>query len=162
VGSALAARLEERGVELRSAGAGLTLLCGPGTAIPAVAQGLSPGPGWIAHVSRATPLSALDPHPRRVSLPPPHTLLPAAGGGRDGGEGGEGGGPGAGPGPGADAGARAVRAGRRGPAALPRRRRDRVDLPRRTARRCCRPVRGGRRAARGARAADAPDDRQRL
>jgi len=79
VGSALAARLEERGVELRSAGAELTLLCVPDTAIPAVAQGLSPGPGWIAHVSGATPLSALDPHERRFSLHPLQTFVRSRG-----------------------------------------------------------------------------------
>jgi predicted short-subunit dehydrogenase-like oxidoreductase (DUF2520 family) len=79
VGSALAARLEERGVELRSEGAELTLLCVPDTAIPAVAQGLSPGSGWIAHVSGATPLSALDPHERRFSLHPLQTFVRSRG-----------------------------------------------------------------------------------
>jgi len=74
VGSALAARLEERGVELRDDGADLTLLCVPDTAIRDVAQGLSPGQGWIAHVSGATPLSALDPHERRFSLHPLQTF----------------------------------------------------------------------------------------
>jgi predicted short-subunit dehydrogenase-like oxidoreductase (DUF2520 family) len=74
VGSALAARLEERGVELRDDGAELTLLCVPDTAIRDVAQGLSPGQGWIAHVSGATPLSALDPHERRFSLHPLQTF----------------------------------------------------------------------------------------
>jgi predicted short-subunit dehydrogenase-like oxidoreductase (DUF2520 family) len=79
VGSALAARLEERGVELRSDGAELTLLCVPDTAISEVAQGLSPGPGWIAHVSGATPLSALDPHERRFSLHPLQTFTRSRG-----------------------------------------------------------------------------------
>jgi predicted short-subunit dehydrogenase-like oxidoreductase (DUF2520 family) len=79
VGSALAARLEERGVELREDGAELALLCVPDTAIPAVAQGLSPGHGWIAHVSGATPLSALDPHERRFSLHPLQTFTRARG-----------------------------------------------------------------------------------
>jgi predicted short-subunit dehydrogenase-like oxidoreductase (DUF2520 family) len=74
VGSALAARLEERGVELRDDGAELTLLCVPDTAIRDVSQGLSPGQGWIAHVSGATPLSALDPHERRFSLHPLQTF----------------------------------------------------------------------------------------
>jgi predicted short-subunit dehydrogenase-like oxidoreductase (DUF2520 family) len=74
VGSALAARLEERGVELRDEGADLTLLCVPDTAIRDVAQGLSPGQGWIGHVSGATPLSALDPHERRFSLHPLQTF----------------------------------------------------------------------------------------
>ena len=79
VGSAIAARLEERGVELRSDGAELTLLCVPDTAISAVAQGLSPGQGWIGHVSGATPLSALDPHTRRFSLHPLQTFTRSRG-----------------------------------------------------------------------------------
>ena len=79
VGSAIAARLEERGVELRSDGAELTLLCVPDTAIPSVAQGLSLGQGWIGHVSGATPLSALDPHTRRFSLHPLQTFVRSRG-----------------------------------------------------------------------------------
>ena len=79
VGSALAARLEERGVELREDGAELTLLCVPDTAIRDVARGLSPGRGWIGHVSGATPLSALDPHERRFSLHPLQTFTRARG-----------------------------------------------------------------------------------
>jgi predicted short-subunit dehydrogenase-like oxidoreductase (DUF2520 family) len=79
VGSALAARLEERGVELRPDDAELTLLCVPDAAISEVAQGLSPGPGWIAHVSGATPLSALDPHERRFSLHPLQTFVRSRG-----------------------------------------------------------------------------------
>jgi predicted short-subunit dehydrogenase-like oxidoreductase (DUF2520 family) len=79
VGSPLAARLEERGVELRE-DAELTLLCVPDTAIRDVAQGLSPGPGrWVAHVSGATPLSALDPNARRFSLHPLQTFTRARG-----------------------------------------------------------------------------------
>jgi predicted short-subunit dehydrogenase-like oxidoreductase (DUF2520 family) len=78
VGSAIAARLEERGVELREDGAELALLCVPDTAIRDVAQGLSPG-AWIAHVSGATPLSALDPHERRFSLHPLQTFTRARG-----------------------------------------------------------------------------------
>jgi predicted short-subunit dehydrogenase-like oxidoreductase (DUF2520 family) len=80
VGSALAARLEERGVALRERDAELTLLCVPDTAIRAVAQGLPLGPGrWIGHVSGATPLSALDPHERRFSLHPLQTFTRARG-----------------------------------------------------------------------------------
>ena len=79
VGTALAARLEERGVELRENGAALALLCVPDTAIRDVAQGLSPGHGWIGHVSGATPLSALDPHERRFSLHPLQTFTRARG-----------------------------------------------------------------------------------
>src|SRR3954452_7017029 len=73
VGSALAARLEERGVALREDGE-LALLCVPDTAIRDVAQGLSVGHGWIAHVSGATPLAALNPHERRFSLHPLQTF----------------------------------------------------------------------------------------
>ena len=79
VGSALAARLEERGVELREDAAELTLLCVPDAAIRDVARGLSPGPGWVGHVSGATPLSALDPHERRFSLHPLQTFTRARG-----------------------------------------------------------------------------------
>src|SRR4029453_3457719 len=78
VGSALAARLDERGVELRE-DAELTLLCVPDAAIRDVAQGLSSGQGWIGHVSGATPLSALDPHTRRFSLHPLQTFTRARG-----------------------------------------------------------------------------------
>jgi predicted short-subunit dehydrogenase-like oxidoreductase (DUF2520 family) len=79
VGTAIAARLEERGVELRAEDAELTLLCVPDTAIRGVAQGLRPGPGWIGHVSGASPLSALDPHERRFSLHPLQTFSRARG-----------------------------------------------------------------------------------
>ena len=79
-GSALAARLEERGVELREDGAELALLCVPDAAIPDVARGLTPGHGsWVAHVSGATPLSALDPHVLRFSLHPLQTFTRARG-----------------------------------------------------------------------------------
>jgi predicted short-subunit dehydrogenase-like oxidoreductase (DUF2520 family) len=79
-GSALAARLEERGVELREEGAELALLCVPDAVIPDVARGLTPGHGrWVAHVSGATPLSALDPHVRRFSLHPLQTFTRARG-----------------------------------------------------------------------------------
>jgi predicted short-subunit dehydrogenase-like oxidoreductase (DUF2520 family) len=79
VGSAIAARLEERGIALRGEGAELTLLCVPDTAIRDVSRGLTPGRGWIAHVSGATPLSALDPHERRFSLHPLQTFTRARG-----------------------------------------------------------------------------------
>jgi predicted short-subunit dehydrogenase-like oxidoreductase (DUF2520 family) len=78
VGSALAARLEERGVALREDGE-LALLCVPDGAIRDVARRLSPGDGWIAHVSGATQLSALDPHERRFSLHPLQTFTLARG-----------------------------------------------------------------------------------
>jgi predicted short-subunit dehydrogenase-like oxidoreductase (DUF2520 family) len=79
VGSAVAARLGERGIPLVERDASVTLLCVPDTAIRDVARGLSPGPGWIGHVSGATPLSALDPHERRFSLHPLQTFARARG-----------------------------------------------------------------------------------
>src|SRR6266516_6056588 len=79
VGSAVAARLEERGVPLVERDAELTLLCVPDTAVRAVSRGLSPGHGWIGHVSGATPLAALDPHQRRFSLHPLQTFTRARG-----------------------------------------------------------------------------------
>ncbi|TMM02616.1 MAG: DUF2520 domain-containing protein [Actinobacteria bacterium] len=79
VGSAVSARLEERGVELREDGAELVLLCVPDAAIRDVARDLVPGPGWIAHVSGGTPLAALDPHERRFGLHPLQTFTRARG-----------------------------------------------------------------------------------
>jgi len=79
VGTAVAARLEERGLELREDGAELVLLCVPDAAIRDVAGGLAPGPGWIAHVSGGTPLAALDPHQRRFGLHPLQTFTRARG-----------------------------------------------------------------------------------
>jgi predicted short-subunit dehydrogenase-like oxidoreductase (DUF2520 family) len=79
VGSAIAARLEERGVALREDEAELTLLCVPDSAIGDVARALSPRQGWVAHVSGGTPLAALDPHPRRFGLHPLQTFTPARG-----------------------------------------------------------------------------------
>ena len=79
VGSAVAARLEERGVELREDGE-LVLLCVPDAAIADVCQGLSLGHGqWIAHVSGATPLRALDPHTLRFGLHPLQTFTRSRG-----------------------------------------------------------------------------------
>ena len=77
VGTVLAARLEERGVELRD-DAGLVLLCVPDRAIAEVARGVEPGP-WVAHVSGATPLAALDSHERRFSMHPLQTFTRSRG-----------------------------------------------------------------------------------
>jgi predicted short-subunit dehydrogenase-like oxidoreductase (DUF2520 family) len=73
VGSAMAARLRERGLDLSSDDPQLVLLCVPDRAIAEVAASLEPGP-WIAHVSGATPLAALDPHERRFGLHPLQTF----------------------------------------------------------------------------------------
>jgi predicted short-subunit dehydrogenase-like oxidoreductase (DUF2520 family) len=79
VGSAVAARLEERGVALSDDDAELYLLCVPDTAIRDVSRDLVPGRGWVAHVSGATPLAALDPHRRRFSVHPLQTFTRARG-----------------------------------------------------------------------------------
>ena len=76
-GSAIAARLRERGLTLGEGG-DLRLLCVPDRAIGGVARSIEPGP-WIAHVSGGTPLAALDPHRRRFSVHPLQTLTLARG-----------------------------------------------------------------------------------
>jgi predicted short-subunit dehydrogenase-like oxidoreductase (DUF2520 family) len=73
VGSAVAARLRERGVAVRADGAEVVLLCVPDGAIAAAAAEVPVGP-WIAHVSGATPLAALAPHSRRFSVHPLQTF----------------------------------------------------------------------------------------
>lgn len=73
VGGAIAGRLRERGVELDTAEPELVLLCVPDAAIDDVASSVEPGP-WIAHVSGATPLAALDPHALRFSVHPLQTF----------------------------------------------------------------------------------------
>ena len=77
VGSAVAERLAERGVELR-ADAELLLLCVPDVAIADTARDLVRGQ-WIAHVSGATPLRALDPHTRRFAVHPLQTFTHSRG-----------------------------------------------------------------------------------
>jgi predicted short-subunit dehydrogenase-like oxidoreductase (DUF2520 family) len=76
-GSAIAARLRERGVAVREDGE-LRLLCVPDRAIADAARAIEPGP-WVAHVSGGTPLAALDPHVRRFSVHPLQTLTLARG-----------------------------------------------------------------------------------
>jgi predicted short-subunit dehydrogenase-like oxidoreductase (DUF2520 family) len=77
VGSAVSARLSQRGIAVEPDG-DLVLICVPDDAIAEVAAELAPGP-WVAHVSGATPLSALDPHARRFSLHPLQTFSRARG-----------------------------------------------------------------------------------
>jgi predicted short-subunit dehydrogenase-like oxidoreductase (DUF2520 family) len=74
VGAAVQARLRERGIAVGADDPDLVLLCVPDSAIATVAQGLTPGVRWIAHVSGATPLAALDPHLRRFSVHPLQTF----------------------------------------------------------------------------------------
>ena len=73
VGSAVSARLAERGLALDASAPDLVLLCVPDRAIADVANAIAPGP-WVAHVSGATPLAALAPHDRRFSVHPLQTF----------------------------------------------------------------------------------------
>jgi predicted short-subunit dehydrogenase-like oxidoreductase (DUF2520 family) len=73
VGSAIAARLRERGLALDAPEPELVLLCVPDRAIAEVAATLEPGP-WVGHVSGATPLAALTPHERRFGMHPLQTF----------------------------------------------------------------------------------------
>jgi predicted short-subunit dehydrogenase-like oxidoreductase (DUF2520 family) len=78
VGSAIAARLRERGVAVGPDAPDLVLLCVPDAAIADTARGLAPGP-VVAHVSGATPLAALEPHERRLSMHPLQTFTRSRG-----------------------------------------------------------------------------------
>jgi len=78
VGSAVAARLRERDLDVGPDAPELVLLCVPDTAIAATAASIEPGP-WVAHVSGATPLRALAPHARRFSVHPLQTFTTARG-----------------------------------------------------------------------------------
>ena len=73
VGSAIAARLSQRGHQIDDNGE-LVLLCVPDSAIADVARTIAPGP-WIAHTSGATPLAALTPHVKRFGLHPLQTIV---------------------------------------------------------------------------------------
>ena len=77
VGSAVSARLRASGLTVGHEGE-LVLLCVPDGSIAKVAAGLEEGP-WVAHVSGATPLSALEPHRRRFSMHPLQTFTRARG-----------------------------------------------------------------------------------
>jgi predicted short-subunit dehydrogenase-like oxidoreductase (DUF2520 family) len=77
-GGAIRARLIERGLRVTDGrdpdpAAALVLLCVPDHVIGEVAAAIAIGP-WIAHVSGATRLAALDPHVRRFSVHPLQTL----------------------------------------------------------------------------------------
>jgi predicted short-subunit dehydrogenase-like oxidoreductase (DUF2520 family) len=78
VGAAVTGRLRERGLDLESGDPELVLLCVPDGAIAEVAASRPVGP-WTAHVSGATPLSALDPHERRFGMHPLQTFTRARG-----------------------------------------------------------------------------------
>jgi predicted short-subunit dehydrogenase-like oxidoreductase (DUF2520 family) len=77
-GGAIRGRLIERGLRVTDGrapdpSADLVLLCVPDHVIAEVAAGLPIGP-WVAHVSGATHLAALDPHRLRFSVHPLQTL----------------------------------------------------------------------------------------
>ena len=73
VGAAVSGRLAEQGVALGVAQPTLVVLCVPDRAIAEAAAEVPTG-SWVAHVSGATRLDALDPHERRLSLHPLQTF----------------------------------------------------------------------------------------
>ena len=78
VGSTVSARLVERGIPLVEDSPELVLLCVPDRAIAEVAPTVPIGP-WVAHVSGATPIAALDPHERRFGMHPLQSFSKALG-----------------------------------------------------------------------------------
>jgi predicted short-subunit dehydrogenase-like oxidoreductase (DUF2520 family) len=82
-GSAISGRLRERGVSVTTGrlpdpSAELVILAVPDAVISEVASAIAVGP-WVAHVSGATTLAALNPHDRRFSVHPLQTLTRARG-----------------------------------------------------------------------------------
>ena len=74
VGSALAARLRERGLDRgRGRRPSSCSSAFPTARSRRSRRSIEPGP-WVAHVSGATPLAALDPHERRFGLHPLQTF----------------------------------------------------------------------------------------
>lgn len=73
-GSAICARLRQRGVRQLEHDGELIVLCVPDRTIGEVARRIEPG-HWMCHVSGATPLAALDPHEQRFSVHPLQTLV---------------------------------------------------------------------------------------
>jgi len=78
VGSTVSARLAERRIRLGDEDPELVLICVPDRAISEAASEIALGP-WVAHVSGATPLTALDPHERRFGLHPLQSFSKARG-----------------------------------------------------------------------------------
>ena len=78
VGSAVSARLGQRGLAVGAEEPELVVLCVPDSAIADAAAAVEPGP-WLAHVSGATPLAVLAPHARRFSVHPLQTFTTARG-----------------------------------------------------------------------------------
>lgn len=74
MGSAVAARLAERGHSLVEDDPELVMLCVPDTVIAEVAQSVPVGP-WICHTSGATSVSVLTPHTKRFTVHPLQTVV---------------------------------------------------------------------------------------
>ena len=74
VGSAVSARLRERGIAVGGDDPGRRPSLRPRLRHFGHGRCLAPGRGWVGHVSGATPLSALAPHERRFSLHPLQTF----------------------------------------------------------------------------------------
>lgn len=70
--------LQRRHVIAPHGAADLVLFCVPDSAIAEAAAGVAEGP-WVAHMSGATPLSALAPHARRFSVHPLQTFVKGRG-----------------------------------------------------------------------------------
>jgi predicted short-subunit dehydrogenase-like oxidoreductase (DUF2520 family) len=73
VGSAVSARLSERGLLSSGGRADLVVLCVPDKAIADAAAAVAAGP-WVTHVSGATSIAALAPHVRRFTMHPLQTF----------------------------------------------------------------------------------------
>ncbi len=78
VGSAVVARLTERGHVVIEDNPELVMLCVPDTLISEVAQSVSVGP-WVCHTSGATSVAALAPHTRRFTMHPLQTVVRSRG-----------------------------------------------------------------------------------
>ena len=78
LGSAVAARLSDRGVAASVDDAEVVLLCVPDRAIHEAAAEISIG-RWVAHMSGAVPLAALAPHTTRFGLHPLQTFKQGGG-----------------------------------------------------------------------------------
>jgi len=78
VGSAVAARLAERGHSIVEDDAELVVLCVPDSVIPEVARSIAVGP-WICHTSGATSITALAPHVARFTVHPLQTVVRSRG-----------------------------------------------------------------------------------
>jgi predicted short-subunit dehydrogenase-like oxidoreductase (DUF2520 family) len=74
VGSAIAARLAERGHALVESDPELVILCVPDTVIAEVARATPVGP-WISHTSGATSITVLAPHVNRFTMHPLQTIV---------------------------------------------------------------------------------------